>query len=265
MKTTYIKLFAGLGNQLFQYSYGKYLEQGGSHVRFILKKTYDKNGNCFDLPKIFSVDESSIIQPKTKLSLIAQKIFAKYIMRNWHTGFYQEYRYPASLPFGTFTFKKTDLYTKTDICTRISDCNSVSLHIRGGDYLEKTTQDEFGGICTTEYYRNALSFMHNTIQNIHIFVFTNDMTYAKTILGNIGQDNNCTYVQQSMFSDDPGFDLFLMSQCKHNIIANSTYSWWGSFLNSNKNKIVIAPQKWNNNIGFDAHILLADDWIKIKG
>ena len=102
MKTTYIKLYAGLGNQIFQYFYGLYLQRNGKKVYYILNKTYGKNGECFDIPEVFNLYDlnekpaENIFAPEkyfTNLRIAAAKIFAKYIMQSYQTGFYQKADY----------------------------------------------------------------------------------------------------------------------------------------------------------------------------
>ena len=126
----------------------------------------------------------------------------------------------------------------------IINCNSVSLHIRGGDYLK--TDNYFLGVCTPEYYEKAINLILKRNKDAHFFIFTNDLTYAENILKSIKPPKNLFTIVKEEKIYDQAQDLFLMSCCKHNIIANSTYSWWAAFFNLNKTKIVIAPKNWVN-------------------
>ena len=248
MKTTYIKLYAGLGNQIFQYFYGLYLQRNGKKVYYILNKTYGKNVECFDIPEVFNLYDinekpaENIFAPEkyfTNLRIAAAKIFAKYIMQSYQTGFYQKADYiekaiDSKSIYNFISFKNGEKYTETDSFKKISQCrNSVSIHIRGGDYLGKGSP--FSGICTEQYYKKAIQYLCENTENPHFFVFTNDKTFCLTLFTPLGiEPENYTIIEdEPKYKNDPGFDLFLMSKCSHNIIANSTYSWWGAYFNEN--------------------------------
>jgi len=136
--------------------------------------------------------------------------------------------------------------------------NTISVHIRRGDYLVGNNKWIYGDICTQKYYVNAMSYMKNTIKNCKFIFFSNDIEWVKKNY-NI---KDAIYINQTLFDNyQDWYDMYLMSMCKHNIIANSTFSWWGAWLNSNKEKIVIAPSKWVNLC--DYKDIYPDDWIKI--
>ena len=120
---------------------------------------------------------------------------------------------------------------------QMQNTNSVSLHIRRGDYL--TVSDVYGGICTPEYYEKAMKQMEEWHPDCHFFVFTNDTKWVKE---NYHQ-KNLTVVEGN--DEDAGYiDLYLMTRCKHYILANSSFSWWGCYLSTSKDKKVIAPKQW---------------------
>lgn len=267
MKTTYIKMFAGLGNQIFQYAYGKNLEQQGIKIKFILNKTYNKNGISFDFPECFVCDYKKILTPKSSLKLNLIKFWAKYIVRNWNTDFYQEYKIVDSLTNFKLIFKEQNNYQLSQIAKQISSCNAVSLHIRGGDYNESNV---YSNICTSDYYTKAIEKILCEIMDPFFFIFTNDITFSKSIIHKIDklQGKYCFVrdIQQyetKINIDNPSYDLFLMTQCKHNIIANSTFSWWGAYLNQNIDKIVISPSTWMNNNPEIISKLIPEKWIKV--
>lgn len=121
-----------------------------------------------------------------------------------------------------------------------SNINSVSVHVRGGDYYNTVNQEIFGGICGMEYYQKALKFFENKLDNCYFYIFTNDYEYTKKILPT---RKNCELI---INSEDEGLqDIILMSQCRHHIIANSTFSWWGAWLNPKREKVVVAPAQWS--------------------
>lgn len=240
----YIKIFAGLGNQLFQYAYGLFLQQQGHKITFLLQKN---SSTYSDITDIFYFDDSNLFIATNfiqKLYLIIKKIYAKYILHQYYSGFYQEHIFPDSVPL-SLTFKKEKKYQETSLYKQISECQSVSLHIRGGDYIGLNA---FSDVCTSAYYKRAIACIQENIQNPHFFVFTNDSKITESLLLELSliKDIDYTLVYNSEYKNDPGFDLYLMSQCKHNIIANSTFSWWGAYMNTHSEKIVVAPQNWLN-------------------
>ncbi len=277
-KKTYIKLFAGLGNQIFQYCYGLLQHNNGWKVNYILNKTYDKNGKSHDLTEVFNLYDingdqaTNIFAPERVFSNIrinAKKVFAKYIIRSYQTGFYQRAEYIEELTKNNnihdiLKFKNERTYIKTETYNLIEQCtNPVSLHIRGGDYLSDGSP--YSGICTHEYYSKAiLYFKENTIDP-HFFIFSNDKDFCLSIFSALKMEsaNYTIVVDEPYLKDDPGFDLFLMSKCSHNIIANSTYSWWGAYLNQNNNKIVITPSKWTKNDDPSLEEIKPRSWISL--
>ncbi|MCR5614449.1 alpha-1,2-fucosyltransferase [Treponema sp.] len=274
----YIKIYAGLGNQIFQYCYGLLLQKQGHNVKYILSKTYDKDGRCFDLPEVFDLYNlkgtiaKNIFAPEgafKNLRLTAKKIWAKYILHSYQTGFYQKAEYIESLVKDTniysfIKFKNAQTYMQSQNYKQIKACkNSVSLHIRGGDYLAKDSP--FTGICTPEYYTNAINYIRKNTKTHHFFIFTNDEQYCSSILEPLRlKQNSYTIVQdEPELKDDPAYDLFLMSNCTNNIIANSTYSWWGAYFNQNNSKIVITPSDWIKNGEPTLEQIKCKEWINL--
>lgn len=137
-----------------------------------------------------------------------------------------------------FEFPKLTDVKNTEILKKIESCNSVSIHIRRGDYLNHPL---FGEICNKEYYRKAIKIIENKVKKPVFFIFSNDIEWVKE---NIKIDNESYYIDWNLEEKDSYKDMQLMSRCKHNIIANSSFSWWGALLNTNKEKIVILPKQW---------------------
>lgn len=142
----------------------------------------------------------------------------------------------------TFSFPIQKLSNQNkELLAKIKETNSVSLHMRRGDYLNKDVDRIKGGICTTAYYQQAIREMRGLNEMPTFFVFSDDIEYAKSEL----DFKNCeTHFVSWNTSEDSFWDLYLMSQCKHNVIANSSFSWWGAWLNDNVDKRVIAPKIW---------------------
>ena len=136
----------------------------------------------------------------------------------------------------------------------IRESNSVALHIRRTDYLHHKIGKRFNGICTDEYYQNAVNHIKNQLSNPFFIVFSDDMEFVT---------NNLKLENSHFVKDNPGHvDLFLMSNCKHFILANSTFSYWAAMLNDRKEKTICVPEFWYNN-PLEAAGYVPEDWTKI--
>lgn len=150
-------------------------------------------------------------------------------------------------------------YINTDMsitAERMHMQESVSLHIRGTDYLQGVNRDIFASQ-DADYYRNALSVIRERCSGpIHVYVFTDDMDHANTILRDINEDEYEIMPQAESYQD-----LWLMSQTKHHIIANSSYSFWGARIGEKKEDkgYTVAPKLWF--LRMKDPVLYPDDWI----
>lgn len=115
-------------------------------------------------------------------------------------------------------------------------CNSVSVHIRRGDYLDPENTAMFGNICTPAYYRKALEMMKEKVPDAHFYLFSDDIPYIKKEFS--GNDYTVVDINHGKESF---YDIWLMSRCRHNICANSTFSFWGARLNAHEDKVMIRP------------------------
>ncbi len=123
-----------------------------------------------------------------------------------------------------------------EMADRMRNGNSVSVHVRRGDYLNPENVTMFGNICTDAYYQNAIDFVKRVIPDAHFYFFSDDVSYVKKRFP--GDDYTIVDINHGR---DSFYDMWLMSNCKHNICANSTFSFWGARLNPNENKIMIRP------------------------
>lgn len=285
-----IQLIGGMGNQMFQYAlYQKYLSLGTNTKLDCLKlNNYIKEYNRQTIFKEFnlSLDQADINEihklkddKKDIYSKVRRKIFGrkkthykepesgKYIpeILNFNNvyleGFWQAFEYFDDIRdvlLKKFHFNRKLNERNTETLHQINSCNnSVSIHIRLGDYLSNTNKIIYGNICNSEYYENCIGYINNIVPDTKFFVFSNDIAAAKI---QFGVSDKFIYVDNN--DEKNGyFDMMLMSQCKHNIIANSTFSWWGAYLNCNKNKIILAPKKWMND--FDMPDIYCPGWIKV--
>lgn len=158
-------------------------------------------------------------------------------------GYWQSedyFRESASLIRNDFRFIKELEGNNRELAERMHKTNSVSIHIRRGDYVTDATTNKTHGICSLEYYANAVKLIAGKIPDPVFYIFSDDMEWVKSNLQISlpheyieGNNQQASYV-----------DMQLMTMCKHNIIANSSFSWWAAWLNPNDKKIVVAPEKW---------------------
>jgi hypothetical protein len=146
---------------------------------------------------------------------------------------------------------------------QIENSNSVSVHIRRGDYVSNEQVNMVHGLCTLEYYLKAIAHIKKKGENLRLYFFSDDIDWVKKQFKNF--EGEIFFVDQN--SDENSWkDLLLMSKCKHNIIANSSFSWWGAWLNDNPGKVVICPNNWfkDKKLNFSAHEdLIPKEWKKI--
>jgi hypothetical protein len=122
----------------------------------------------------------------------------------------------------------------------IDRVTAVSVHVRRGDYVSNAHTNSYHGTCSLDYYQSAINLVRSQVEHPHLFVFTDDQAWTRA---NLISDLPATYVSAN--PADRGFrDMQLMSRCRHHIIANSSFSWWGAWLNPRLDKIVVAPVKW---------------------
>jgi hypothetical protein len=157
-----------------------------------------------------------------------------------------------------FSFKTVLSPIHQEIRERIAQCNSVSIHVRRGDYIANKVTNEIHGVCTTKYYQRAIKKITQLINNPHFFIFSDDPIWVKE---NIAIDNPSCCV--SHIGSKNHEDLYLMSHCKHHIIANSSFSWWGAWLCTNPKKMIIAPEKWFNTPIISTGDIIPESWIRL--
>jgi len=157
-----------------------------------------------------------------------------------------------------FTFKIPMASRNEQIAEKIAQANAISLHVRRGDYVNNPHTKATHGICSPDYYRDAIGYMAKQIENPHFFIFSDDMPWVRS---QMKLDFPCYYIEHNSGAESYN-DMRLMSMCQHHIIANSSFSWWGAWLNPYPNKIVIAPRKWFAN-NSDTDDLIPPGWIRL--
>lgn len=173
-------------------------------------------------------------------------------------GFWQTWKYFENVqPEIRKAYRFTNDLTGKDkmYMEQIRKTNSVAVHVRRGDYDKH--QDIYGNICTQVYYQRAISTIIQEVESPFFYFFSNDMEWTKAMFG---ERDNYIYVEGN--SEEQGYiDMQLMSACKHQIIANSSFSWWAAYLNSNPDKKVICPERWiNTRATPDVYCM---DWVKV--
>lgn len=199
------------------------------------------------------IRENSLIQNRDIFNLISNNSLLE--------GYWQSESYFIShqnIIRDLFRFSKS--IVNTNLIAEITNNNSVSVHIRRGDYANNDVINSVHGLCTIEYYIEAFQMMSSKIANPIFYIFSDDMNWTKNTLHFLNQKYNIVYIDQNNMN--PSDDMNLMSNCKHNIIANSSFSWWGAWLNKNSEKIVISPLVWTKNNSSNPN-LIPHSWIKI--
>ncbi len=292
-----VRIFGGLGNQMFQFAVAKSLAENCGAILKLDINSY-KNPVKSETPRqwelgIFqnigegfsSRGEVNTIVPQFK-NPIARRLYRFVISRIgslnrnylldrsfsfrpiktrsdkvYIDGYWQSYKY-----FNTnenlirrqfnLSYLESELSLQPFITVIKTSC-SVSLHVRRGDYISNLNAKRFNGVCNISYYQRAIETIRSIQKdNLHIFVFSDDIEWCKK---NLVLTDKHAFVN----SNSVAGDLYLMSICKHNIIANSTFSWWGAWLNSNEQKIVVAPKEWHKGHIIGSDDLLPANWIKI--
>lgn len=276
----YVHIHEGLGNQMFQYVFLLSLRKKGVRNVRMLRLITDKPAhNGYELDKVFGIRERFGMMT----GLHDRNLWK--VFRKTHR-FVDEpvtFRYhPDILPKGSrnvvlhgfwqslgyfegcgdrirevFRFDARSLNPSSKKAAEaIAACNSVSVHIRRGDYLSEACMAAFGGVCPEDYYTAAIAHMEARVDNPHFFVFSDDKEWAREHFTGGG----FTVVEGNEGADS-WQDMYLMSICRHNIIANSSFSWWGAWLNGNPSKTVVAPRTWFK--GEDAAELIPSEWVRL--
>lgn len=139
----------------------------------------------------------------------------------------------------SFSFDHSMLSPRTvEIEKQIDSCNSVSVHVRRGDYLQEANKG-LGSVCDELYYCRAIDYIKSKVENPHFFIFSDDKEWVKA---NMNLPN--TTIVDHNYGRDSWQDMYLMSRCQNNILANSSFSWWAAYLNQSQTKIVVTPKRW---------------------
>lgn len=285
-------IIGGLGNQMFQYAAGCALSlKTGADLRLDTSgfTRYDLHQG-FELKRIFNCEagiasksdmrdvlgwqySSGIrrILLRPNLAAFRRKEFVVEPSFNYWLGikeltgscylygYWQSEKYfidVAAYIRNEFTFKLPLDDHNAEVCDHIKQVNAVSLHVRRGDFASNPKVMATHGLCSLEYYNTAIHYVTERVKRPYFMVFSDDIEWVKS---NLKIDGPHQYVERNSGLDSYN-DMRLMSLCRHHIIANSSFSWWGAWLNPRKDKIIVAPKYWFAN-KINSQDLIPENWV----
>lgn len=280
-----VNLKGGLGNQMFQYALGRKLAiKQNTNFKLDIsgypKQTLRQYGlSVFNIKEDIA-NETEIKSYKYPYGILsmAWRRFSFKILRRFHggwepeilnrtgnfylDGFWQSYKYfddIADIIRQDFSLKEPLASASPEFYKIITGANTVALHIRRSDYVTNTKVNQQFGSCSLGYYSQGAKLIAEKIGQPTFVIFSDDPEWVK---------NNLHLEHPMIFASDYALqdyqEMTAMSFCQHNIIANSSFSWWGAWLNSNPEKIVIAPNKWFNDGSIKEEDLIPPSWTKIN-
>jgi hypothetical protein len=287
------KIIGGLGNQMFQYAAARALSLKNSssllldiseykkyklHQGFELNRIFNGSFGLAsekDMYRVLNIYSPSFIRritAHTRMSIFRPKsLVVEPHFKFWHdvnklTGsFYLNGSWQSEKYFLEYAEEIREDFKfllpldniNAQLAIHINNVNSVSLHVRRGDYVSNKKASSVHGVCSIEYYRSAIEYIAFKIDNPYFFIFSDDIPWVKN---NLNIEFPCQYVENN-FGIESYNDMRMMSLCRHHIIANSSFSWWGAWLNPRIDKIVIAPKRWFLN-QLNIQDVLPDNWVK---
>lgn len=271
-----VRIDGGLGNQMFCYAFALALQQSSGEEVLVdtHRYTYFPNHQGYELSKVFGVNAlEATPQQLWKVtypaySLVASRIFQRFPHRKseivevyekcypnlieecrdgYYIGNWQWYKYfdkIRPLLLNVFSFKPELDSPNKVLVNKIKEAdNYVSIHIRRGDYLWTPS---YCGICTLDFYVRAINKARDLVKGkVHFLIFSNDMDWCRENILPLLKGDEAILVDWNI-GENSYKDMQLMNLCRGNIIANSSFSWWGAYLNNRDDKFVVAPDKWIN-------------------
>jgi hypothetical protein len=294
-KMVVIKLQGGLGNQMFQYAVAAIIAKKNktkvliddSIFKVKQKKLgytprdfelliFEKTFNFAQNSDLLLFEKPSVLNKfkrKVKLNypkIINEPLFGYLSDLNqvkspvYLKGYFQCYQYFNGFEDfirGLFKFSTDNLSQENlDLIPVLKNKNTIAIHVRRGDYVFDTHTNKFHGTCSMEYYLKGIVEVASKIKNPILVFFSDDSDWIKNNFEDVPFDKLFINHNKGVNS---WIDMYLMSICSHNIIANSSFSWWAAWLNSNKDKIIVAPKQWFDAIKIDLKLIVPDGWITI--
>lgn len=292
MSLIVVRLAGGLGNQMFQYAAGRALALRRGASLQLDTSSYERD--ALRHYELGSFDLAASIAPAETVARLASKKKGAAgwllslagsapsntipVYREPHfefdpavrdltaphalTGYWQSERYfsdAARTIRHEFTATEPMEPENRVVAGDIEAVTAVSLHVRRGDYVTSTSANAVHGTCSLDYYRMAIDHIKSRVATPHFFVFSDDPDWTRA---NLDCNAATTFVASNPATR--GFrDMQLMSLCRHHIIANSSFSWWGAWLNPRPDKTVVAPARWFATSKNDTADLLPPSWIRV--
>lgn len=286
-----VNVIGGLGNQMFQYAFACYLKHHFPEEDVLLDIQHFGHYNLhngYELNKVFpnlsipiatkeQVRQVARYIPHYWWSRVVRKVFphkkteyiepinyiyheevAEIVGDRYYEGYWQALPYYQDIRAQLqheFTFPEPNAYN-AEWAEKIRTSHSVGIHIRRGDYLKEPA---FRGICGLNYYRQAIELILEKNEHCSFYIFSNDMQWCRENIQPLLSGYSVQYVDGNS-GEDSCWDMYLMSQCENLIIANSSFSWWGAFLNQRILQ-VYAPRVWLN--GYDAGAVYDPKWLLV--
>lgn len=281
-----IQLKGGLGNQMFQYAAGRALSLHRKASLLLDIASYEpKQAKMFALDA-FNIEAelatSAVLQTFHQgiLSRILRRVlppggrtvykephfhfdknFLLYRAPLYMKGYWQSWRYfqaTEAIIRSDFRFREKFAPAVEAKARVLQNSNSVAMHFRRGDYTS-TEAVNYHGICGPEYYQQAVEWMMNKLPDSFFYIFTNDPEWVRD---NLPENIHCEILSGTL-SHTQFEDLYLMSQCRHQIIANSSFSWWAAWLNNFGGKQVVAPAQWFAETKLNTTDLVPESWKRL--
>jgi hypothetical protein len=287
-------ILGGLGNQMFQYAAGRALTLANDSQYLVDLSDFSSYHlhNGFELSRVFNVDvkRAELASVSEMLGWRANHLVKKVLKRPqfiwlkgnkfvvephfnywpdffnltedcYLSGYWQSEHYFDAFQHtirNDFTFREPLQGKNAELALIISKTHSISLHVRRGDYVSDSKTGHIMDICSLEYYRKAIDYIAERIECPIFYVFSDDIAWVRQ---NLSMNFPCTYIDHNVQAESYR-DMQLMSLCQHHIIANSSFSWWGAWLNPSPNKLVVAPKTWFRN-GNDDKDLIPAEWVRL--
>lgn len=275
-----IQLQGGLGNQMFQYATARALAER-NHTNVLLDLSwFDQSFDETTTPRHYELDCFLLDKRTEKIQntvrqKIQKRLAKKYTEPHFHydpafinlpkntilNGYFQSEKYFKNIRnilLQDFSWVKDPTKKNKELLNAIKkDTSSVSVHVRRGDYVSNKNAAKFHGLTGVDYYKAAVGKISKQVKNPNLYVFSDDSDWCKK---NLKFTQSTTYISHNT---DGAEDMRLMRECRHNIIANSSFSWWGAWLNTNSDKIVIGPKQWFMSTEKNTKDVLPKSWQKI--
>ena len=286
-------LFGGLGNHMFQYAAGKSLaRKNGTELlldlevqhRYPLHFGFELDSVFQCTPKIAGKDQMRAIigwrntyHVKNRLLKDSYRFFRgkNFVVephfhfwkdffslsdQKYIAGYWQSEKYFSAISDeirNDFEFSAALESLNYEVANSMDQCGSVSVHIRRGDYISNKDTHALLGVCPVDYYERAIAYVAERVVNPCFYFFSDDIAWVRRTFSLPFQSR---FVDHNR--DRQSFnDMRLMSLCRHHIIANSSFSWWGAWLGRNRDKTVIAPRRWFRRDIKDPKDICPDSWV----